>query len=255
MHVQIDHRLLNRELGSNYFTMDLDFPSARAYDFLFLDRELAHRHADMVVCYLSELNFFSGALSDGFSLFFTCRDLPEFLRLGGTPRWSYRKFAYGLLGDLMPVFRLRDLFAARLLGLGFTSLLQRERNAILSSDLPQRAIEAAAGYRIDDQSQFSFAAFENFINKCRSQNRTVVLCCGQLNPVLGRQLDPALRPKMVTSLRQLASKYSNVLVVEEAQLPAQAEKDYEDLTHVGPAAQTRFTEALAPILQKAAPQP
>jgi lysophospholipase L1-like esterase len=33
-------------------------------------------------------------------------------------------------------------------------------------------------------------------------------------------------------------------------LPAQTEADYEDLTHVNPAAQSRFSEAIARLLQK-----
>lgn len=254
MHVQIDHRLLNRELGTNYFTMDLDFPSSRAYDFLFLEDKLGEQQANMIVCYLSELNFFSGALSDGFSLFFKCRDLPEFFRLGGRPQWSFQKLAFGLLGDLMPVFRLRDPIADRLLGVQLTGLLQRERNASLDSDLQQRAVEAASGYRMDAQSQFSFTAFDTFVSQCRAKNQTVVLCCGQLNPVLGRQLDPTLRPRMSEFLRGLAAEYSNVLLIEDKQLPPQSERDYEDLTHVGPAAQARFTEAVAGVLKGTAAQ-
>ena len=154
----------------------------------------------------------------------------------------------------MPVFRVRDLIAERLLGNQLTGLRQRERNAALVADLQQRAVEAATGYRVDPQSEFSFAAFEAFVTKCRGENRTVVLCCGQLNPVLGRRLDPALRPQMLAFLRGLASKHSNVVLVEESQMPAQSEQAYVDLTHVGPTAQAQFTEAIAGVLEKINPQ-
>jgi hypothetical protein len=250
---EIDQRSLNGELGPTFFATELHFPGNRGFDFLLLDRKLGGHKVDFVVCYLSELNFFSGAISDGFSLFFSSGDVPEFLRMGGMPRWSYQKIAFGVLGDFLPVFRLRDLLAQRCLGDEFTGLLQRERNASLSSNLRQRAAEAANGYRADAQSQFSFASFETFVATCRSKSRTVVLCCGQLNPVLGQQLDPTLRPQMVVFLRRLAAKYDNVVLLEENDLPPHSEEDYEDLTHVNSAAQARFTDVIGRVLRRWTP--
>jgi hypothetical protein len=60
---------------------------------------------------------------------------------------------------------------------------------------------------------------------------------------------------MLEFLRGLASKFSNVVLVQENQLPLQAEQDYEDLTHVGPTAQVRFTKAIASVLAEAPRQP
>lgn len=250
VHVQIDHRQLNRELGQRFYVADLGFPSTRAYDFLLLEEGLTAQKPQVIVCYLSELNFFDTALSDGFPLFFSCKDAPQFLRLGGKPSWSWQKFSFGLLGDILPVFRLRDLFAERLLGNELADLRQRERNAALGTDLEQRAREAAPGFQEDAQSRFCMDAFERFVANCRAKRWKVVLCCGQLNPILERKLAPTLRPKMLSFLNILASKYDNVIVVAEQQLPAQSEQDYEDLTHVGPPARIRFTTAVAGILDK-----
>src|ERR1051326_363136 len=85
---QIDAHWLNDRLGSNIFTTELHFPGNRTFDFLFLNRELGSRKADAVVCYLSEENFFAGAVSDGFPFFFGFGDLPEFVRLGGKAQWA-----------------------------------------------------------------------------------------------------------------------------------------------------------------------
>jgi len=77
-----------------------------------------------------------------------------------------------------------------------------------------------------------------------------VLCCGQLNPVLGRALDPALRPDMLAYLHDLAGRDPNIILLEESQLPVQTENDYMDLTHVDEANQVRFTGYMQTVLQK-----
>ena len=253
IHAQIDPRLLNRQIGSNIFTTELHFPGNRTFDYLFLDDKLGGRKADAIVCYVSESIFFNGAVSEGLPLFFGFRDLPAFLRLGGKPQWAPKTLGLGLLGDVLPIFWLRDPISQRVLGDAVAGLGQAELIASLTSNLEQRAVGAAAGFRSDAQSEFCFAAFEAFVARCQAEGRTVVLCCGQMNPVLARHLNPALRPKMLTFVAQLAAKYKNVVVVQESDLPAQTEADYQDLSHVTPAAQIRFTEAFGRILQGLGP--
>ena len=77
----------------------------------------------------------------------------------------------------------------------------------------------------------------------------MILCSGQMNPILARQIDPALRARMLAFLAQLATKYDNVVLLQEKDLPTQTEADYEDLSHANSAAQIRFTEAIARVLQ------
>ena len=247
---EIDPRLLNRQLGSNIFTTELHFPGNRSFDHLLLDRKLRGHKADVLICYLSESIFFNGAVSEGSPSFFGFQDLPAFLRLGGKPRWAPKTLGLGLLGSALPIFWLRDAAAQRLLGDKVAGLGQSEQVASLASNLEQRASASAAAFRADDQSDFSFAAFDAFVARCRSERKTVILCCGQLNPILARKLDPAMRPRMLAFLAQLAANYDNVVLLQEKDLPAQTEADYEDLTHVNPAAQSRFSEAIARLLQK-----
>jgi hypothetical protein len=246
---QIDHRLLNRQLGTNIFATELHFPGNHSLDFLFLDRKLRGHKADVILCYLSESIFFNGAASDGFPLFFGFRDLPAFLRLGGKPQWAPKSFGLGLLGNALPIFWLRDAVGERLFGDEVAGLGQAEQLASLASDLHQRATVWAAASRADPQSEFCFAAFDAFVAQCRSEGKRVILCCGQMNPILARQLDPALRPRMLAFLAQLAAKYDNVVLLQEKDLPAQTEADYDDLSHANKAAQLRFTEAIARLLQ------
>ena len=249
IHAQIDPRLLNRQLGSNIFATELHFPGNRTFDYLFLDHKLRRHKADVVICYLSEGIFFNGAVSEGFPFFFGFRDLPAFLRLGGKPQWSLKSLGLGLLGNALPIFWLRDPVAQRLLGNEVAGLGQSEQLAALATDLDRRAVASAAAFCAGPQSDFCFAAFEAFVARCQSERKTVVLCCGQLNPILARQLDPALRPKMLAFIARLAAKFDNVVLFQEKDLPAQTETDYVDLSHVTTAAQIHFTEAIARSLQ------
>jgi len=211
---------------------------------------LANHNADIIVCYLSEVNFFSDGLSVGFPLFFSFSDLPDFLRLGGRLEWNRQSVGYGLLGHALPTFQLRECVAQRFLGDGVARLHQRERDNALSMDFHDRAITAAGNYHAHTQSAFQMAAFEEFVARCRTRHRTVVLCCGQVNPVLASELNPALRPQMLSYLNSLAARYSNVVLLEESALPKQGPADYEDLTHVNNSAQIRFTESVGDALEK-----
>ena len=129
VHAEIDPRLLNQQLGSNICSTELHFPGNRGYDFLWLDRALSGHKADVIVCYLSELNFYQSGFAPGFALFFHWGDIPEFLRLGGKPQWLPRAFGYALLGDILPVFWLRDPMAQRLIGNGIVELRKRSSSA------------------------------------------------------------------------------------------------------------------------------
>lgn len=241
---EIDARLLNSRFGSNFFTTELHFPGNHAFDFLFLDRKLQGRRVDAIVCYLSEANFYVGGVSDGFQLFFTFRDLPDYFHLGGRHEWSPGSLGNGLLSDVTPLFWLREPVTMRVMGEPLTRLRQNELDASLGADLAQRAKAAARLYRYDEQSAFCFNAFEEFVARCRARDRRVVVCCGQLNPILAHELDSGLRPRMLNFFDHLASKYDNVILLGDGDLPAQTEKDYEDLVHANAAARVRFTDAL-----------
>jgi hypothetical protein len=170
--------------------------------------------------------------------------------LGGKTKWSPKSLGYGLLGNVLPLFWLREPITQRIIGEQLTRLRQRELESNLGPDLHQRALAAVPAYQIFDQAKFCFDAFEEFVVQCRARQRTVVVCCGQTNPILARALDPALRQRMLTFLRGLSAKYPNVVLLDERDLPIQTEADYEDLVHANTEAKTRFTEALGPKLQK-----
>jgi len=92
-------------------------------------------------------------------------------------------------------------------------------------------------------------AFEDFVQRAATRGSRVVLLVGQVNPVLGECLDPTLRPEMLQFLREMAGKYNHLVLVEGAPFLNNVASDYSDLSHVSPAAQERFTLALADVLR------
>jgi hypothetical protein len=120
----------------------------------------------------------------------------------------------------------------------------------LSTNLAQRAKAMASGFQAGPESDFQKNAFSVFAQRCREQHRILIVCCGQFNPILGRALDPALRSDMLAFLRNQAAHDATIVLLDESDLPKQTEADYDDLTHVNEAAQIRFTEFIAGVMQK-----
>jgi len=245
---EIDEGLLNDRLGTQLWTTELHFPGNQIYDMLLNLEDLPPVKVDYVICYLSEGNFIAGPQMESMKLFLNFRDLPEFFSMGGALTHPVLPLAYGLLGNTLPLFRLSDSLLGRILGHTMMNLSQEEWNQSLLTDLATRAKIAAAGYHPGPNAVFQKNAFGVFAAKCRARHAVLIVCCGQLNPILGRVIDPSLRANMLAFLRHQAAQDTNIVLLEEAQMPVQTEQDYDDLTHVNRAAQVRFSEFMAGIL-------
>jgi hypothetical protein len=246
---EIDQKLLNERLGTRLWTTELHFPGSRPYDVELSFSKLPYLHPKYVICYVTEGYFFSGTDSSGLIYFQNWQDLPEYYRLGGKLSIG-PNFVYGLLGDTIPIFRLREPLVARLLGFHLLNLPQEHYNEALNTNLEQRAAEAAQGYHAGADAEFEKRAFVALEQTCRARGSKLVLCVGQMNPILGRALIPSWRHDMVSFLRQLAKQDDNIILLDENDLPQQSEADYEDLTHVNLAAQARFSDYLAGVLNQ-----
>jgi hypothetical protein len=247
---EIDEGLLNDRLGTRLWTTELHFPGNQIYDMLLNLEDLPTVKVDYVICYLSEGNFIAGPDLDGLMFFLNFRNLPEFCKMGGHLTVHNQSFAYGLLGNALPLFRLRDPLLGRILGPGIMNLSQEKWNQSLVTDLAGRAKIAAAPYHLGPNTDFQKTAFGVFADKCRQRHAVLIVCCGQLNPILGRMTDPSLRADLVAFLRAQAAQDTNIVLLEQAQMPQQTETDYDDLTHVNKAAQVRFSEFMGDVLEK-----
>lgn len=246
---QIDEQLLNERLGTNLWTAELHFPGSHAYDLLLIERQLRRADPQFVICYLNESYFYNGTGGETVPNFFGVRDLFDGWRSDTVWHLEGKGVFYGLLGDVLPLFRSREAFAQRVLGAGAAQLKQSQYNTALAADLESRAREAAGKSRLGGVSEFQKAAFEEFVARCQRANRRIIALDGQCNPILTRQIDPAMRMDLSAFLDQMKARYTNLVVVPGTTLPPQASADYEDLTHVNPEAQHRFTEWLAVFMK------
>jgi len=240
---QIDEAILNAALGPRLRTTDLNYPGAKALDVLILDPMFSESQPDYVIWYVSEAYFYGGSSSEVIPNFLRIEDLPDLFRRGCFRFVPRDRMAYGILGDLLPVFRLREVFAQRVLGPELGHLQQQQYDTLLETELVMRAQRAAVYYRLNKESHFQQLAMEEFVIRCQRSRKNVILLTGQLHPVFEGALDPAMRPEMFSFLRRLAEQYPNVTLIEK--LPEQLPADYVDLTHVNRAAQERFSRFLA----------
>ncbi|HLP75406.1 MAG TPA: hypothetical protein VK327_00690, partial [Candidatus Paceibacterota bacterium] len=247
---QIDEDQLNRRLGTNLWTTELHFPGSKAYDLLLIEPKLRRANPQWVICYLSEGYFYTGSHGEVPPNFLAWRQLPDAWQRGALKYLSNDEVGYGLLGDILPIFRCRDVISQRVLGSVAVNLPQTRYDASLITNLEARAGLTAKSYRSNRESEFQKRAFEDFIIRCEQAQRTVVLLEGGYNPILARQLDPAIRADMLKFLAELNKRHPNVIVIPSEDLPVQLPTDYSDLSHVTEEMQGRFTQFLAGWLQK-----
>jgi len=245
---QIDERLLNERLGTNLWTTELHFPGSKAYDLLLIEPQLKRSRAQLVVCYFTEGYLYTGSHGETPPNFLSFGQLPDAWRRGALRHLSGAEIGYGLLGDALPLFRCREVVSQRLLGAAAAQMKQAQYDAGLPVDLDTRARDNARSFRSDADTDFQKRAFEDFVVRCERAGRKVVLLTGGYNPVLTRQMDPALRADMIGFLNGIAARHANVVLVPASALPEQTAADYDDLNHVNVPMQRRFTEHLVALM-------
>jgi hypothetical protein len=247
---QIDAKVLNERMGRKIWTTELHFPGSSVYDMILCLERLPKVHLDYVITYFSEANIYSGNDNMRAMYFFGLRDLSAYCTLGpGKPGFDGHMLC-GVLKDIFPLYRVWESLVDRARFWQTQNLPQEQYNASLESDLAERAQHIAQYFSFGPKCSFEKRAFATFAEMCRGRHCRLVVCCGQLNPVLERALDPALRSDMLSFLHEQAAKDPNIILLEGSELPRQVEGDYDDLTHVNEAARARFSRYIAEVLEK-----
>ena len=253
---QIDAGVLNERLGRRIWTTDLSFPGSSFYEMALCLERLPHVPVAYVITYVSEANFYTGGDNGRLLYFFGLRDLPAYWALGPDKPRCDQFLLCGLLGDVFPLYRVWDPFITRLrVGRVLTQPHQARTNLPSKTALAARALQLAKSYGFGPACSFNQRTFTTFARMCRDRGCRLVVCCGQLNPIFERALNPALRPDMLAFLRDQARRDSNIVLLEESQLLPQNEDDYDDLTHVSFAARTRSSQHIADALEALACKP
>jgi hypothetical protein len=250
---QIDTKVLNESLGAKLWTTELHFPASSPYDMMLCLERVPDVRLDYVIFYASEATFHAGTDNSRFTYFFGFRDLPQYISFGSNQPRADKYFISGLLGDIVPVYRIWDPLLARLKGFESVNRQQAVRDASLTVDLYQRARDVRASFSGGSECEFKKRAFVTLARMCRQRGARFVVCSGKVNPILQRELPTAIRSDMLAFLHGQARADTNIVLLEEEEMPVQAESDYEDLTHVTKAARARFSEYVANKLMKLAP--
>jgi hypothetical protein len=251
---QLDENLLNQRLGKQIWTTELHFPGSAALDLFLVTRRLKGFPGNDLVCYVSE-NYFYGPISpESAPYFLSWRDVGQLKGLGFSGYLGRREFAYGFLGQALPLFWCREPLTYRFLGIAIAGVAQGRYNEELETNLVKRAEATAPKLQLGAEAELQKRAFQAFIHEAARQNRRVILLEGQYNPILDQRLKPAIRADMKSFLRKIAHENSNVVLVPEEELPRQVATDYKDLTHVNAEAEERFTTWFADWLTRTAPK-
>jgi hypothetical protein len=250
---QIDTKVLNERLAGRVWSTELHFPGSSPYDMTLCFERLPNVPLAYVITYVSEVTFYGKTDNERLMYFFGFRDLAAYCALGPDKPKFDRFEVCGLMGDIFPLYRVWDSLAARVRGFEAQNQDQQRYDATLETNLEYQAQRSAEHAGFGPESDFHKKTFALFARMCRERGCRLIVCCGQLNPIAERALDPALRADMMAFLHEQAAHDTNLVLLEAAQLPPQVEADYEDLTHVNPAARARFSQYLADALDKLTP--
>lgn len=246
---EIDENLMNEQLRGRLWTTELHFPGSAALDLLLTLRRLEEVRGDYIIVYVSEITFYSGIHTEAPPLFARLEDIPSLREVGLKSELFEKSFGYGYLGHVLPLFLAREALTHRILGTGLAQSTQAGQDATLAEDLTERAHVVARRFAMDHTTDIQKKAFTKFLALAAERNRKVILLEGQLNPLVRERMEPKLREDMRGFLREMASRFSNVILVTEDRLPSQLPPDYEDLSHVNQSTQMRFTSWLVDYLR------
>jgi hypothetical protein len=252
---QIDAKAVNDRLGQRIWTTELHFPGSAPYDMVLCLERLPKVRVDCIITYVSEGMFYTRNPDERLMYFFGVRDLLAYATAGPGKPACDRYLICGLLGDVFPLYNVWEPLTDRLRDWKTANLKQQQYDAALDTNLVSRAQRAAKDMSFSPEVDFQKKSFATFARLCRERGCRLVICCGQLNPILSRTLDPALHTDMMNYLHQLAAQDPNIVLLEQSQMPPQVESDYEDLTHVNLEARARFSQYIADVLEKLAQSP
>lgn len=257
---EIEETLLNRLFGPVVHSANLSYAGAQTFDFLLVQSWYKDDQPDVVICYLSELNFYTAVSG---ARFLPLLKTTGWKDVSEMKPWLYEtgnRVLYGLLGSIIPAFQMRRSLEYALYGTPAvepTNAMKKVRsikksnpNALNKSiQLEKKATKAALNYRITTDTDYHKRALERFIEQSNQRGTHVVLIAGQINPIVSRKLNPEIRRDFISYLNTLGEENQDVTVFMK-ELPSHPQSDYEDLMHITGEAQLQFTRQLARLLEK-----
>lgn len=260
---EIDDPTLNRQFGPRKHFANLSYAGSHTLDFLLFESWYAKQPPDVAICYLSELNLYTGVSGSRLLPLLKVSEWPTLRELNiGRFDIGDRVFN-GYVASVLPAFQSRRSIEYFVYGTpAVERIIERSKPHRDPASSPadgkeqQRAAarerlisSLAATYAIDASTAFHKAALEMFIKRSQQAGTQVVLIVGQVNPILSEKIDPAVRRDFLDYMLRLETRFPGVVVLVDERL-AHPESDYRDLMHITDEAQRRYTEKLSDVLRE-----
>jgi hypothetical protein len=260
---EIDEPTLNRRFGPRKYFANLSYVGSHTFDFLLIEQWYAAQPPEVVICYLSELNFYTKVSGARLLPLLKVSAWPTLQEMDIERFHIGNRGVNGYVGSVLPAFQSRRSIEYFLFGtLAVESKITRAKPAFepdaSSADRKKQQRDQehektiatiAKTYAVSDDTDFHKTAMELFLQRAQQTGTKVVLIVGQVNPVLSQKIDPAVRRDFLDYMESLTAKFPDVLILS-GELPAHPESDYHDMMHLTDEAQLRYTEQLADVLQE-----
>lgn len=252
INAQINEQRLDELLDYKYSTSDLFCTGSQPFDLVLQQAIFQRTKPEMVICYLSEFDFHRKVQSFLFPGFMDFKGLIDYYILKKNESFKHQNhIVYSILGNILPLYKIRDLITIRIYGKKAFSIEEKNWNKELDSDLQKRAERFKTVFKDSEtNSAFNERAFEMFVLRSKLAGTKIVVCIGQMNPILSDIINPSYRKQTLEFLRKIASQNGHVFLFESNAFPIQTKENYHDLTHVNDKTQIRFTQRLALLLKK-----
>jgi hypothetical protein len=211
----------------------------------------------LVICYLSELNFYAHTGDGRLLPFLSWQGISDLRRLDPNGVVLSDRMGLGIFGMLLPAFRQRRAIELALLGgeAGDAGAMQSADGSKTAKSLEQIAATRGAEYLIGPESEFLKSAFRMFLERNRAAGITTILIRGQVNPVLEEHIPASVREEFPRFLHALKDdREPRVVVLDDCPRHTAEAYGNHDLMHIRKSERERFTQALAsrlaPILDE-----
>ena len=147
---EISTDVLEREFGPNFYAWILHIGGARGFDLLAMRPKYASPPPEMVICYLSEIEFYNSSDPVGrYQMFLDWNAIAEFLQLRGPIDDYYTGLVNGIFSSTIPLYHCRTVLRERILSAATVERIRSDRRSV-----DDRWNEAARAFKVDRASDF-----------------------------------------------------------------------------------------------------
>ena len=245
---------LNKRFWPKIRFGNLSYAGAQAFDFLLIQDHYKDISADLIICYVSELNFYIPVSGKRYVPMLTLSGLKtlkehNILRFGVGEELYYAGIAI-----VLPLFRSRR--AIEMFAFGEVSGWPK-RQVVVAGKAPQnkmqrretQARKLAIDYTLGPDSDFQKESFLEFLRTTQGKIKKVVIIGGQVNPILAAKISPEVLTDFQHFVKGLSNQFANTVVLID-ELPRHSPQDYDDLMHITPETRLYYTHCLADILEE-----